>query len=212
MLEDDHLYKAAIEHSPIGIGLCAPEGRFLDVNRALCALTGHEAQALRKRDLFDLCHPDHTERTRHGIESLLTGQRDALSMETRLVRQDGTTVWVQTDVAVAHDHGNQHLVVQMQDVTARRLALESLRASEQRLAYVLDGAGLGTFDWSTRARHVSFNRRTADMLGYEPTDLSNDPDAWFAMVHPQDAALSARRIYRHMRGDADSFEIEQRMR
>ncbi|WP_164230582.1 PAS domain S-box protein, partial [Stenotrophomonas maltophilia] len=53
MLEDAHLYKAAIEHSPIGIGLCAPEGRFLDVNRALCALTGHEAQALRKRDLFD---------------------------------------------------------------------------------------------------------------------------------------------------------------
>ncbi|WP_220376533.1 PAS domain S-box protein, partial [Klebsiella michiganensis] len=134
------MYKAAIEHSPIGIGLFAPEGRFLDVNRALCALTGDEAQARRARDLFDLCHPDHTERTRHGIESLLTGQRDALSMETRLVRQDGTTVWVQTDVAVAHDHGNQHLVVQMQDVTARRLALESLRASEQRLAYVLDGA------------------------------------------------------------------------
>ena len=212
MLEDHHLYKAAIEHSPIGIGLCAPEGRFLDVNRALCALTGHEAQALRSRDLFDLCHPDHTERARHGVESLLAGQRDALSMETRLVRQDGSTVWVQTDVAVARDEGNEHLVVQMQDVTARRLALESLRASEQRLAYVLDGAGLGTFDWSTRTRHVSFNRRTADMLGYEPADLSNDPDAWYAMVHPQDAALSARRIYRHMRGDADSFEIEQRMR
>ena len=71
MLEDHHLYKAAIEHSPIGIGLCAPEGRFLDVNRALCTLTGHEAQALRARDLFDLCHPDHTERTRDGVEALL---------------------------------------------------------------------------------------------------------------------------------------------
>ncbi|MCP5781364.1 PAS domain-containing protein, partial [Klebsiella pneumoniae] len=69
--------------------------------------------------------------------------------------------------------------MQVQDVTARRLALESLRASEQRLSYVLDGAGLGTFDWSTRARHVSFNRRTADMLGYDPDELPNDPDAWF---------------------------------
>jgi diguanylate cyclase (GGDEF)-like protein/PAS domain S-box-containing protein len=215
MLEDHHLYKAAIEHSPIGIGLCAPEGRFLDVNRALCALTGHEAQALRSRALFDLCHPDHTERTRHGVQALLAGERQALSMETRLVRQDGSTVWVQADLAVARTDtgsGGSHLIVQLQDVTARRLALESLRASEQRLAYVLDGAGLGTFDWSTRARHVSFNRRTADMLGYEPADLPTDPDAWFAMVHPQDAVLSARRIYRHLRGDADSFEVEQRMR
>ena len=214
MLEDHHLYKAAIEHSPIGIGLCAPEGRFLDVNRALCALTGHEAQALRSRDLFDLCHPDHAQRTRDGIEALLAGQREALSLETRFVRQDGSTLWVQADVALAHEASGatKHLVVQVQDVTARRLALESLRASEQRLAYVLDGAGLGTFDWSTRARHVSFNRRTADMLGYDPADLPNDPDGWFAMVHPQDATTSARRIYRHLRGDADSFEVEQRMR
>lgn len=214
MLEDHHLYKAAIEHSPIGIGLCAPEGRFLDVNRALCALTGHGAQALCARGLFDLCHPDHTERTRDGVDALLAGEREALSMETRFVRQDGTTVWVQADLALAHEDSGErkHLIVQVQDVTARRLALESLRASEQRLAYVLDGAGLGTFDWSTRTRHVSFNRRTADMLGYEPGDLSNDPGAWFAMVHPQDAVVSARRIYRHLRGDADSFEVEQRMR
>lgn len=216
MLEDHHLYKAAIEHSPIGIGLCAPEGRFLDVNRALCALTGHEAQTLRTRDLFDLCHPDHTERARDSVDALLSGQRDALSMETCFVRQDGSTVWVQADLAVAHENSgastSKHLIVQVQDVTARRLALEPLRASEQRLAYVLDGAGLGTFDWSTRARHVSFNRRTADMLGYEPEDLPNDPDAWFSMVHPQDASLSARRIYRHLRGDAESFEVEQRMR
>ena len=216
MLEDHHLYKAAIEHSPIGIGLCAPEGRFLDVNRALCALTGHEAQTLRTRDLFDLCHPDHTERARDSVDALLSGQRDALSMETCFVRQDGSTVWVQADLAVAHENSgastSKHLIVQVQDVTARRLALESLRASEQRLADVLDGSGLGTFDWSTRARHVSFNRRTADMLGYEPEDLPNDPDAWFSMVHPQDASLSARRIYRHLRGDAESFEVEQRMR
>ena len=80
MLEDHHLYKAAIEHSPIGIGLCAPEGRFLDVNRALCALTGHEAQTLRTRGLFDLCHPDHTERARDSVEALLSGQREALSI------------------------------------------------------------------------------------------------------------------------------------
>ncbi|ANH76963.1 diguanylate cyclase domain protein [Ralstonia insidiosa] len=216
MLEDHHLYKAAIEHSPIGIGLCAPEGRFLDVNRALCALTGHEAQTLRTRGLFDLCHPDHTERARDSVEALLSGQREALSMETRFVRQDGSTVWVQADLALAHEDSgastSKHLIVQVQDVTARRLALESLRASEQRLSYVLDGAGLGTFDWSTRARHVSFNRRTADMLGYDPEDLPNDPDAWFSMVHPQDAALSARRIYRHLRGDVESFEVEQRMR
>nr|WP_295499072.1 sensor domain-containing diguanylate cyclase [uncultured Ralstonia sp.] len=210
------MYKAAIEHSPIGIGLCAPEGRFLDVNRALCALTGHEAQALRARDLFDLCHPDHARRTRDSVEALLAGQREALSLETRLVRQDGSTVWVQADfaLAAADDEGaaGQHLIVQVQDVTARRLALESLRASEQRLAYVLDGAGLGTFDWSMRAQHVSFNRRTAEILGYDADALSNDPDDWVAMVHPQDAALSARRVYRHLRGDADSFEVEQRLR
>ena len=215
MHEDHHLYKAAIEHSPIGIGLCAPEGRFLDVNRALCTLTGHDAQALRSRALLDLCHPDHIRRVREGIASLLAGQRETLSMETRFVREDGSTVWVQADIALAHegDGDGKHLVAHVQDMTAHRLALESLRASEQRLAYVLEGAGLGTFDWSTRVRHVSFNRRTADMLGYAPADLPNDPDGWFAMVHPQDAPLSARRIYRHLRGDdADSFEVEQRMR
>ncbi|MCL9864238.1 diguanylate cyclase [Ralstonia solanacearum] len=213
MLEDHHLYKAAIEHSPIGIGLCAPEGRFLDVNRALCTLTGHEAQALRARDLFDLCHPDHADRTRERVEALLAGEQEALSLETRFVRPDGSTVWVQADLAVARaDAGDGHLIVQVQDVTARRLALESLQASEERLAYVLDGAGLGTFDWSMRVRHVSFNRRTAEMLGYEPDELSSDPQDWFAMVHPQDAVLSVRRIYRHLRGDADSFEVEQRLR
>lgn len=204
MLEDHHLYKAAIEHSPIGIGLCAPKGRFLDVNRALCALTGHEAQALRARDLFDLCHPDHADRTRERVEALLAGEQDALSLETRFVRPDGSTVWVQADIALARteagDGQGGHLIVQVQDVTARRLALESLQASEQRLAYVLDGAGLGTFDWSMRVRHVSFNRRTAEMLGYAPDELSSDPQDWFAMVHPQDAILSLRRIYRHLRG------------
>ncbi len=104
------------------------------------------------------------------------------------------------------------LVGTTQEITARKNVSEALRRSEERLALALEGADLGTWDWDIVSNQVTFDRRWAKMLGYDPSELTLTPSELARNVHPDDAARVKEEIRRHLRGETSHYEAEYRLR
>ena len=89
---------------------------------------------------------------------------------------------------------------------------EALRKTEERRRLALQGADLGTWDWDAVTGAVTFNRRWAEMLGYELSELQPHVRAWEALVHPDDTPGVMQTLKAHLDGRSDSYETEHRMR
>lgn len=92
-----------------------------------------------------------------------------------------------------------------QDITARRAAEAGLRASEQRLNLVLEGAGLGLWDWDITNDYTTYNDRWAEMLGYRKEEIAPDRPTWRRMIHPEDLPLVENALNAHLRGETPQY-------
>ncbi len=126
-------FRAAFADAPIGMALTTPDGRFVQVNRALCEILGFPEAALLERTLPGLTHPDDLGADREQAARLLAGEKGAYQVEKRYVRRDGRVVWGEFSASLVRDEGGRplHLVCQIQDVTERKRAEAELRAAKE---------------------------------------------------------------------------------
>ena len=141
----DDLLDSAMRHSPMGIALVAPDGRFLEANPALCQLLGYDRAELLHTDYLAVTHPEDRDASRARVGELLSGAADTFELEKRYVRKDGSDVWVQLNTSIVRspDGAPEHFVTQVQDVTERRATALALQASEEKFSRVFMAAPIG---------------------------------------------------------------------
>ncbi|HEV7585265.1 MAG TPA: EAL domain-containing protein [Solirubrobacteraceae bacterium] len=90
-------------------------------------------------------------------------------------------------------------------------AIVELRRSEERYAVAVRATNDGIWDWDLRAGTMHFSERWKTLLGY-PDFSSDQPDAWFELVHDDDVERLRREIEHHLAGGSPHFENEHRIR
>ncbi|MFT4045782.1 MAG: EAL domain-containing protein [Solimonas sp.] len=172
--DGDSIFRSIFADAPIGLSLQSLQGRWLDVNRALCELLGHSEAELLARHFFEVTHPDDVAEDRLGMQALIEARVNRVRRHKRYIAKDGTVVPVQVDVSLARDAGGEprHLVVQVEDVRERQRYETALR-DEKELAQVMLAAitdGVLRVDHNDRIRFC--NNVAALLLGYDhPDDL-----------------------------------------
>ena len=113
----------------------------LYVNPALCAMFGYSATELIGVDLRNFVHPGDVAIAEAAYDVLKNGSQSHVASELRLIRRDGTTIWVQRNaVKVPGTHGSDDIIIgQFQDVTARKRAEAEL--ARQAVTDALTGLG-----------------------------------------------------------------------
>ncbi|KQP64603.1 sensor histidine kinase [Nocardioides sp. Leaf285] len=124
-------WRMTMDSSPLGMALLSVEGRFLRVNRALCALLGRDAESLRALASSDVVHPDDAAVAAVESARCLTGEQESSRLLQRWRHAAGHHVWVEVTAAVVReDDGTPiHVVAHVEDVSAQmqdRARLEHL--------------------------------------------------------------------------------------
>jgi PAS domain S-box-containing protein len=116
--------RSAMHHSPIGMAIVAPDGRWLEANPALCATLGYERDDLLRTDFQSLTHPEDLDADLGLVAQMLAHEIESYEMEKRYFHKDGRIVWVQLNVSLVwnSDRTPRHFISQIQDVTFRKLA------------------------------------------------------------------------------------------
>ena len=89
---------------------------------------------------------------------------------------------------------------------------ETLRESEARLKFVLEGSQLGYWDWNIETGQVRRNTRWAEMLGYTLDEIEFTVNQWTDLHHPDDRDIARQSIQDHLEDRTPEYKIEYRMR
>lgn len=156
-----------------------------------------------------LMHPDDLEPSLATIARVLSRENDFFDFTFRLRHRDGHWVWVQS---------RGHVSVRDSTGTPTRMSgvhvdVSALKAAEQRLEQIIEGAEAGTWhrDVPSGVSHV--NDLWVNMLGYTPDELCPITDeVWTGLLHPEDAVtLSQAMAARLVQGESQ-FQDELRLR
>jgi diguanylate cyclase (GGDEF)-like protein/PAS domain S-box-containing protein len=129
LVEAEERFRTAFEEGAAGMAIVSPVGVLLRVNRALCAITGHQPAELEGRSMLSLLHPDDRPQHEQENERMLAAQIATARGERRYLHEDGRVVWVSVSTTLVRDAGGGalHFLTQAQDVTERRRYEAELR-------------------------------------------------------------------------------------
>ncbi|GAB4200865.1 MAG: hypothetical protein OHK0022_22330 [Roseiflexaceae bacterium] len=124
-------FRNAFTSASIGMALVGLDGRWLQVNPAVCALTGYSEGELLRMTFQDITHPDDLSGDLAQAENLLRGEISAYQMEKRYIRKDDQHVWILLSGSLVRDAQGRphHFIAQIQDISARKQAEAALRAA-----------------------------------------------------------------------------------
>jgi PAS domain S-box-containing protein len=166
-------FRSAFANAPAGMGIVSladgSHGRLLQVNVALCTLTGFSEAELLTKDLVAMTHPDDRAHEAAVLDALLNGDRDTYELEKRMVRADGESVWVQADGSLIRDDAGRPLygLGQVVDVTHRKRADEV----RSRLAAIVESSADAVVATDTNGGIQAWNPAAEEMFGHLQADV-----------------------------------------
>src|SRR2546425_1396063 len=150
-------FETAFANAPIGMALVDRDGHFLQVNDALCRITGYTRDQIRGVPFRELSHPSNVDLDTAEIVRLVDGDLPSYQIERRYVHAEGHELWTLLTVSLVRDDLNQplYLISQLQDISERK-------ELERRLEHLVD------HDFLT----ALFNRRHFEQALAQETKLA----------------------------------------
>ena len=157
--------------APVGISLTTLEGAvFVDVNAEFCRITGYESDEVIGRSAFDLNLWEKSE-VRSQLIDMLSQQGRISQTEIRMRVKSGRLVDGVAALEVIELAGKSHLLIMLQDITARLQTEEALRQSETRYRELFEGIDDAIFVHDMQANILDVNEVACRRLGYTREEL-----------------------------------------
>lgn len=133
LLEIEGRLRGAFDFAPIGMALVAPDGKWLQVNRALCEIVGYTEAEMLALDFQTITHPDDLEADLAFVNEMLEGRRAHYQMEKRYVHKLGQEVCVLLSVSLvrSQDGRPSYFVSQIQNISERKRLEDQLRQAQK---------------------------------------------------------------------------------
>jgi diguanylate cyclase (GGDEF)-like protein/PAS domain S-box-containing protein len=115
-------FESAFANAPIGMALVDRDGDWLQINDALCRITGYPREDLKATTLPAITHPDDVDLDAPLLRALLRGEIPNYQIEKRYRHASGHYFWVLLTVSLVRDDKGEplHVISQVQDISERK--------------------------------------------------------------------------------------------
>ncbi len=211
--DSKRMLKGILAASPVGISLSRSR-EIQWVNDAWLRMFGFEDDRECVGQNTRILYRSQEEYERIG--ALLYGKSataEVTEADAEFKRKDGSIFYGLIRVkALNPSDPAEPVIVAISDITERKHAEESLRASEERLELALWGADLGLWDRYVHSGEAVANQRSAEIVGYSLDEIEQSFDFWKSLLHPEDSQRVLDRVSNHLAGLTDYYEDEYRVR
>lgn len=127
--QSEERFRNAFDTAAIGMAIVGLDGRWLEVNNALCRMLGYSEEELIDKTFVDVTHPDDLDLDLEYVQQLLNGDLEHYQLEKRYFHKTGDVIFVLLSVSLVRNEKGEviHFVSQIEDVTARKSESDRIR-------------------------------------------------------------------------------------
>lgn len=197
--------------SPLGIALTDMQGRFIDFNEAFMHICGYSADELKTLDYWALTPKRYETDELAQLAKLQQSGRYG-PYEKEYLRKDGNLVPISLNGLLLNGrNGEKYIWSIVEDITERRQVETTLRDSEERWKFALEGAGDGVWDWNLQTGEMYLSHQEMTILGFEGQDAQwTHVSQWVDRQHPKDQAPRQLALELHLSGKTPVYSYEFR--
>ena len=191
----DRLLRHFYDMPFIGLAITAVDGlRWIQFNDRFAEIFGYSRDELALMSWQDLEPPEDVARDQAEFSALVAGRIDAISVERRFRRKDGSTLYASVHVRGISDGAGRisHAIAMLDDVTSRRRIEQEIRDREAQIRTLGDNLPNGFIyrfqDVGGAPRFLYLSAGVERLLGVTPAEAMADPGALFRHVAPASLA------------------------
>jgi PAS domain S-box-containing protein len=209
--ESEERYRGTFENAAVGIAHADFEGRWLRVNQKYCEIVGYSREELLQRTFQDSTHPDDLATNLQAFAALLRGESSNFSLEKRILRRDGSPIWVEVFTSLQRDAVGEpaYVITVVQEISERKRLEEALRESEERYRFLIQSIPQKIFTTNVYGDVDYLNEPWMEYTGLAFDQIKGWE--WTRVIHPEDVEENVRRS-QHAVHTGEPFQLEHRIR
>ncbi len=185
-------------------------------NRRWCEIVGMDDYLLEHDFQFfaDMIHPEDRETVVHRIKETMRLNGRYFS-EHRMVRPDGSIVWVEDRgvVAAVNAQGEPtRMIGSISNITIRKAALDKLKKTSERLELALRAGSIGIWEWDHSTRTLYWDEQTSQLYGVLHSEFQDGIQKWLQHIHPDDRSRCYQELMGVIQGVANTQELVSEFR
>jgi PAS domain S-box-containing protein len=196
--ESEQFTRSVLDNLFAFVGVMTADGTLTYTNRAPVEAAGVPASELFGKKFWDCFwwnySPAIQAQVRDACERAAIGETVRYDVPVRMAGD--TRMWIDFQVAPLRDAQGRitHLVPSAMDITVRRTAEESQRASDERTLLATEATAVGIWEWNVLTNTIRWDAQMFRLYGIAPTaDGFVQYSDWSEALLPEDS-LEAQRI------------------
>lgn len=194
-------FRNFFEHSPVGKSITGIDGS-MQVNPAFCRMLGYTREELATKKFTEITHPDDLALSNEYRQKMANGEIPEAEFEKRYLHKNGNVVWTNvTTFLQRDDNGNPlYFYSSVVDVTARKIAENRLRESEERFRTTLYSIGDGVITTDAMGVVQMMNPIAEQLTGWSQAEATGKTlEVVFPIINEdtrQSVEIPVRRVLR----------------
>ncbi len=206
-------YFELFDLAPVSYLLVDNETRITEINLTGSQLLQNPRQNLINKRFNTLIHPGFQDRFYLYFKDLESTSSELVHESCLLINNN--TVFVKISGNTGHDTSPskpKNIRLAIIDITTEKMALAELETVKQRLELSLMAGNVAWWVWDYPTQMVYYDRKKAEMLGYEDGCMTQNVYEITAMIHPEDYERTMENMRSHIEGKRSQYQLEYRLK
>ena len=208
MMADDQVNQAM--HQSFIVAMTDMRGKIIYVNQKFCDISGYSTEELLGKDHRILNSGYHDKAFFHELWRTIQAGR-VWRGEIRNRRKDGSFYWVETRIFPILDGQGKpkEFLALRYDVTSLKQAEEKLRQNQEKLNFILEAGGVGTWEWDGESKSAYWSRTMRELHGFPP-DIQPEQKDVFSRMQEDDRKIFLQKYHTVLSGQHPAANYEYR--
>jgi PAS domain S-box-containing protein len=168
--ESEEKYRLVVENAGEAISIIQ-DGVRKFVNRRAVELLGYSEEELTSKPFTEFVHPDDREMVFERHVKRMKNENVPSVYTSRIIAKDGAVKWVETHTTLISWNGEPAALVFFIEVSDRKRAEDTLRASEEKYRTIMENIEDGYYEVDISGNFTVLNESMCKILGYEREEL-----------------------------------------
>ncbi len=205
LLDSEQEFRALFEQNPLGVILIdLKTNLFIKANKVFCQMLGYSEVKLLELSLKDLTLPLDFEKEMQITQTLLDGIDEKVQHEQRLLRNDGTLIWIHLTFSCVKNHEGKVLfgLGIVEDITSRKSDQEMFEYEHTLLTSLIEFIPDAIVFKDSMGKYINVNPAgrifcdnigIGDPVGKLDYELFSNQEQMLKLVQEDNTLVSARK-------------------